>query len=181
MKRFLLSCAVLLLAVLVRAETDKITALRAKAEAGNAVAQCTLGLFYSLGEGLPKDATVAAKWFRLAAEQGNAHAQCALGLLCANGDGVSKDAAEAVKWYRLAAEQGNARAQINLGVLYLTGEGVPKDVVEAYAWFQVATAVSGTAEARVRFLDLGKVMTKDQIDKADKRARELFEKYGKKK
>ena len=56
MKRFLLSCAVLLLAVLVRAETDKITALRAKAEAGNAVAQCTLGLFYSLGEGLPKDA-----------------------------------------------------------------------------------------------------------------------------
>ena len=121
MKRFLLSCAVLLLAVLVRPETDKIAALRAKAEAGNAVAQCTLGLFYSLGEGLPKDATVAAKWFRL------------------------------------AAEQGNARAQINLGVLYLTGEGVPKDVVEAYAWFQVATAVSGTAEARVRFLDLGKV------------------------
>ena len=70
MKRILLCCVVTLLAVLVRAETDIIAALRAKAEAGDAVAQSNLGKKYFDGEGVPKNDVEAVKWFRIAAEQG---------------------------------------------------------------------------------------------------------------
>ena len=45
-------------------------ALRAKAEKGNAVAQYNLGLAYTAGEVVPKDAIEAYVWLRLATENG---------------------------------------------------------------------------------------------------------------
>jgi predicted nucleic acid-binding Zn-ribbon protein len=62
---FLLAFPALLLA----AESD-IAALRAKAEKGNAVAQYNLGLAYTAGEVVPKDAIEAYVWLRLATENG---------------------------------------------------------------------------------------------------------------
>ena len=60
---------------------------------GNASAQFNLGLMYANGDGVPKDAAEAVKWYRKAADQGNAHAQFILGVMYANGEGVPKDAA----------------------------------------------------------------------------------------
>ncbi len=42
----------------------------AKAEMGDALSQTSLGFKYLYGEGVPKDAAEAMKWFRKAAEQG---------------------------------------------------------------------------------------------------------------
>ena len=50
------------------------------AERGDASAQYALGYMYASGNGVEKDKTEAARWYRKAAEQGHAMAQYALGL-----------------------------------------------------------------------------------------------------
>jgi TPR repeat protein len=117
------------------------------AKQGNAKAQYNLGLMYANGDGVPKNAVQAVRWFRLAADQGDASAQYNLGLMYANGDDVPKNAVQAVRWYRLAADQGNAVAQNNLGLMYDKGDGVPKSAVEAVRWYRLA-ADQGNAKAQ---------------------------------
>jgi len=147
-----------------------------RADAGDPVAQNNLGAAYSDGEGVPEDDVEAVKWFRLAAEQGEAMAQNNLGKHLDDGLGVPEDDIEAVKWYRLAAEQGNATGQNNLGVAYSDGEGVPEDDVEAYAWLSIA-AVGDVDHEKNR--DIVKESLSDsQLALGQRRATELFEKYG---
>ncbi len=73
------------------------------AEQGDADAQYKLGLAYSKGEGVAKDAAEAVKWYRKAAEQGLAEAQCSLGLAYYSGGGVPKNNVQAYFWFNLAA------------------------------------------------------------------------------
>ena len=77
--------------------------IRSKAEAGDPAAQYNLGGMYRSGEGVPKDAAEAVKWYRKAADQGHAPAQLHLAHMYAKGEGVPKDEAEAYAWYNLAA------------------------------------------------------------------------------
>jgi hypothetical protein len=112
------------------------------------IAQARLGDKLRLGEGVPKNAAEAVKWYRLAADQGHALAQNNLGSMYRNGAGVAKNNAEAAKWYRLAADQGIALAQNNLGNMYYNGDGVPKNNAEAEKWYRLA-ADQGDAEAQV--------------------------------
>ena len=126
---------------------DPVEALKAKAEKGDARAQFSLGVRYSLGDGVAKDEAEAVKWYRKAADQGDAFGQGNLGVMYADGRGVAKDEAEAVKWYRKAADQGNALAQFNLGVMYEDGLGVAKDESEAVKWYRKA-AEQGEAMAQ---------------------------------
>lgn len=113
--------------------TAKLRDLRPLAEQGDANAQYNLGEMYFRGQGVPKDRTVAAKWYRLAAKQGLAGAQHRLGFY-----NLIKNDTEAVKWFRLAAEQGYPPAQYVLGSLYKRGQGVPQDYAEAVKWFRLA-------------------------------------------
>ena len=149
------------------------------ANAGDAMAQYNLGVVYDDGHGVPEDDVEAVKWYRLAAEQGVADAQYNLGLMYYNGTGVPQDYAEAVKWFRLAAEQGIANAQNSLGSMYEYGHGrgVPQDYAEAYAWFSVAAAGGYVKAVKNRDLAASQ-LTAEQLPKAQKRATELFEKYG---
>ena len=112
-----------------------------------ASAQCSLGLCYYDGEGVPQNYTEAVRWTRKAAEQGDVIAQKNLGVFYDRGDGVPQNYAEAVKWYQKAAEQGNAGAQYNLGVCYEEGQGVPQNYNEAVKWYRMA-AERGLAEAQ---------------------------------
>lgn len=114
---------------------DAIDDLRISAEQGDARAQFGLGLAYHLGEGVPKDVSVAAKWYLKAAEQGYADAQYYIALCYDEGQGVPKDLTEAAKWFRKAAEQGHAYSQYALALCYEKGEGVAKNSVEAIKWF----------------------------------------------
>jgi TPR repeat protein len=94
------------------AEFKHLTEIRAKAEAGDAQAQCELGYTYRKGElGVTKDDAEAVKWYRKAAEQNLAKAQYNLGICYAYGEGVSKDQVEAEKWWRLAAQNGDEDAK----------------------------------------------------------------------
>jgi TPR repeat protein len=117
---------------------DRLEDERARAEKGDVKAQCSLGVRYHVGKGVPQDYAEAAKWYRKAAERGDAVAQCNLGVCYVNGQGVPKDAAEAVKWYRKAADQGDEMARFSLGECYSEGKGVQQDHAEAAKWFQKA-------------------------------------------
>lgn len=109
--------------------------------------QFNLAKKYYNGEGVSKDLTQAAYWYRKAAEGGNFKAQTNLGLLYANGEGVPKDTTQAVYWYRKAAEDGNILAQYFLGSMYENGVGVSKDLTEARKWYKMA-ADQGDNEAK---------------------------------
>jgi TPR repeat protein len=150
-----------------RTEKEPITSprekLRKAAEQGEIFSQFALGLLYANGEGQPKNAVEAVKWYRAAAEQGFAPAQYQLGDMYRNGNGVGvpqrllyaidegipKDAVEAVKWYKAAADQGFVRAQYQLGDMYRNGNGVgvAQNIAEAAKWYRKA-AEQGDAEAK---------------------------------
>ncbi len=136
----------------------ELGALKASAERGDPVAQCTLGAMYRWGDGAPQDDVQAARWFRKAAEQGLAEAQSKLGLMYVRGQGVPKDYDQAVQWIRKAAEQGYAEAQNNLGVRYENGQGVPRDDALAVQWYRKAAA-QGLADAQN---NLGRVYASGQ-------------------
>ena len=119
-----------------------------KAEQGDARAQLTLGTYYAIGRGVPKDPMEAVKWYHLSAEQGYAPAQYRLGFCYAIGIGVARDYTEAVKWYRLSADQGNALAQNNLGRCFYFGHGVAQDYAEAEKWYRKAAAQGNLAAQR---------------------------------
>lgn len=73
------------------------------AEAGNAEAQFSMGHLYRAGEGVPRDAAIAADWFARAAAQGHGHAMLNLALMHEQGAGVPRDLALA---YAYAARAG---------------------------------------------------------------------------
>ena len=120
---------------------------RGDAEAGDPVAQFSLGNMYQSGLGIGQDSNEAMKWFHRAADQGVALAQSTLGYMYANGAGIAKDEAEAVKWYRKAAERGEVYAQSGLGWMYANGLGIAKDETEAVRWYRKA-AEQGEAYAQ---------------------------------
>ena len=135
------------------------------AEQGDALAQGNLGIMYQNGDGVPKDATQAVKWFRLSPEQGHANAQYNLGTKYDQGNGVFKDYAEAAKWWRLSAEQGHALAQYNLGVMYVNGNGVLQDNITSYMWYDIASA-NGDEDAGERRDKLATLITASDISAA---------------
>ena len=94
----------LALCVPVQAQTPETDALRARAEAGDAEAQVSLGFMY-LGA---QDDAEAVRWYRLAADQGHADAQYNLGGKYAYGVGVPQDLVAAHMWDNLAASRLNA-------------------------------------------------------------------------
>ena len=57
------------------APAQGVEELRARAEKGDAKAQCALGAMYATGLGMPKEDIEAAKWFFKAAVQNDADAQ----------------------------------------------------------------------------------------------------------
>ena len=119
-------------------QTDRIDALKEKAEKGDVESQFILGIIYEIGEDVPEDDAEAVKWYRKAAGQGDAMAQSNLGRMYEVGEGVPEDKIEAVKWYRKAAEQGLVTAQFNLGIMYDSGSGIPEDDAEAVKWYRKA-------------------------------------------
>ncbi|MDB5102254.1 MAG: Sel1 domain protein repeat-containing protein [Cyanobacteria bacterium RYN_339] len=112
--------------------------LETAAQAGDADAQLALGSAYMRGQGVAKDAAVAARWFRAAADQGLANAQYNVGLCYDHGAGVAEDFAEAATWYARAAEQGHPGGLVNLGVCYQTGAGVAQDTSRAAGCYKAA-------------------------------------------
>ncbi|HJZ64819.1 MAG TPA: tetratricopeptide repeat protein [Candidatus Acidoferrum sp.] len=128
-----------------------VAKLEAMAETGDPDAQLRVATAYANGEGVARNAAVAAKWYLKAAERGSAVAQTYLGVAYMTGDGVERDKTRALILYRLAARQNYADAMFNLGTAYYNGDGVNINDAVAYAWFLLAKdAGSKNAEDAVR-------------------------------
>ena len=109
------------------------------ADNGDAYAQYVLGLGYFHGVYvdvplLPKQLTLAVKYFRMSAEQGNFHAAYYLGYCYRRGLGVAKNADEALKWLIVAAEKGHLMAQLELGYFFKE----KRDYQNAFKFFMLA-------------------------------------------
>lgn len=124
------------------ADSDNLAEIIQKAEQGDVEAQVTLGNKYHYGQGVPKSASKAIKWFRKAAEQGSARGQSDLGEMYI-WDSRLPNYPEGVKWLRLADETETDDIAVfiedELGDIYLNGrDGIPQDYAEAEKWFRKA-------------------------------------------
>ena len=127
---------------------------------------------YFRGEGVTRNYSQAAKWFRVAAERGYAPAQENFAWMSYSGSGLPLDYAEAAKWTLAAAEQGFTRAQLDLAYLYEKGKGVPLDYVSAYMWYKSAS-YAGEKRAARELKSLSAIMTDEQIKQAIANAEKL--------
>ena len=109
-------------------------------------AMCRIGTMYYSGEGVEKNYTEAANWYKKSAEAGNIDGLLCLGDFYYNGFGVEQNDAEAVRLYFLSAEKGSAGAMKALGICYFYGRGVSQDFNEAANWFN-RSAQKGNAVA----------------------------------
>lgn len=75
-----------------------------------------------------------------------------------------------------AAHGGGADALYELGLMYCTGRDVDYDLVEAHKWFNLA-AMRGNVDARRFRSEISREMSRSDIAKAQKRAREWLAIY----
>lgn len=80
--------------------------LQKSSELGYPQAQIFLGLLFTKGDGIPKDAVEGTKWLRRAADQGDNAAQFYLAMQYVKGEGVPQDNVLAYMWLNLAALHG---------------------------------------------------------------------------
>jgi len=111
----------------------ELAAARAKAAAGDAIAQFSLGSVLYYGT---RDTVEAVDWFRKAAAQGVSSAEFQMGQLYDFGFGVAQDDRLALDWYRKAAGHGSAAAERSIGDFYAKGRAVTTDPVEAARWYR---------------------------------------------
>jgi len=130
------------------------------ANKNDAQSQLSLGVMYSLGQGVTQSHKIAAKWFQQSAKRGNVMAQNILGEMYDQGTGVPQDYKIAAKWYRLAAEQGDTHGQYNLGIMYARGLGMPLDYIRGYMWLSLS------AKSKDELQLTAKQMTRNQIAEA---------------
>lgn len=74
-----------------------------------------------------------------------------------------------------AAQGGQPDALLELGLIYSTGRDVTVDLVEAHKWFNLA-AIRGNDEAKHYRAELSREMSKGDVARAQKRAREWLTK-----
>lgn len=145
---------------------------RLAADQGYAAAQHAIGYLYFSGSAGQTNHFEAVKWFSLAASRNFADSHFNLAYCYERGLGAPQNLATAVSHYRAAAEFGHPSAQYSLGVAYYEGKGVQVDYVQAYKWWNLA-AFSGIIEASSSKEILSGLMTKEQIQIAQKLAAEL--------
>lgn len=121
------------------AQTDEVAralaAARARAAAGDVIAQFSLGaMLYYGGD----DTAQAIDWIRRAATQRFAPAEFQMGQLYDFGFGVTQDDRQALDWYQRAADHGSAAGQRAVGDFYRRGRVVTADAAAAVRWFRRA-------------------------------------------
>jgi TPR repeat protein len=118
------------------AEVERaLAAVRARAEAGEVVAQFSLGEMLYSGS---TDTRQAVDWLRNAAAQGYAPAEFQVGQLYEFGFIVAQSDADALAWYRKAAEHGNAAGSRQVAEFYRRGRSVTASPSDAVRWYRLA-------------------------------------------
>ena len=112
-----------------------LASVRARAEAGDVVAQFTLGEMLYYGT---TDAVQAVEWLRRSAAQGYAPAEFQIAQLYDFGFVLMQNDVEALAWYRKAAGHGSAAGARQVAEFYRRGRGVAEDVRESLRWYRQA-------------------------------------------
>ena len=121
--------------VAVTDDDDPTKAFLRKATEGSPQEQFQAGQMYENGKDVPRNDSMAFRWYKKAADQGLSEAQYKVALMYRFGKGTVKSSYQAARWFQSAAEQGHPRAQVKLGQMYKSGKGVPKDDMAAFKWF----------------------------------------------
>lgn len=112
------------------------SALKRRADAGEATAQYTVSFRYFRGDlGAPKDEAAGLRYLELAAAQHYRHAVIDLAERLDEST-KPENQARAAGLLEEAARLGSGRAAAQLGRHYLEGKGVAKDQAKAFAWFE---------------------------------------------
>jgi len=126
--------------------TDRLAAVRVRAEGGNMDAQHQLSALLATGRGTDRDYAEAAQWLERAAAHGHDDAQFWLGNLYMRGGGLPRDYDNMVKWWSKAAKNGNVSAQYALPAAYRSGAMMHRDLELSRTWFFMASGKTGEAE-----------------------------------
>ena len=161
--------------------TNRLAAVRARAEEGSVDAQHELGALLATGRGTAWDQAEAARWLERAAVRGHGNAQFWLGNLYMRGVGLPRNYAEMVKWWGKAAKNGNVSAQYALAAAYRKGSMLPRDLELSRTWFFMASGQAGEADMFPQGQGQGKAkrrMTSEQYAKLlrDEEKQRRFEK-----
>lgn len=133
-------------AMLKKDQAAAIAAWQKGASAGSSACQYALGLAAFNGEGLPKSAEQARRWFKLSADQGDVDGQAMLAVMYLYGEGGPVQLEQGLDLLRQSAVQGHAGSQAELGRRYRWGDGLKQDNAQAYEWLLQA-ANRGRPEA----------------------------------
>jgi TPR repeat protein len=148
---------------------SELESLMARANRGDATAECQAGKLFAEGIVVPLDKQAAREWFAKSAEQGDAEAQYRLAEIYEIGRGVPADYEKSFHWFQESARRGYALAQTSLGMAYQLGEGVEHDYIEAYKWLELAVQ-NGDTNAVISRSDLTVAMRPSEIIEARRRA-----------
>ena len=136
-----------------KAEIEDFKSNLAKAEKGDAEAQCEVGRLYKNGDGVESSDKDSFYWYEKSAKQGNADAQCNLGFIYILGNSfVRPNREESVKWFEKAAAQNDKYALDSLGLAYEAGTGVKPDEKKSLEYYKKAADL-GHSTAQVSYAD----------------------------
>ncbi len=141
--------------------------LKAKADAGDAVAQYEVGdkLFYSEGS----DMDEVRKWWMRSADNGYLKAQLAMGNYYID----NKNNKLGRKYMEMAAEQGSIDAINNMGYMERGNTGMPENKREALKWHRIAEILSERESVNVIY-DKREMGSAD-IQQAERQAKRWLE------
>lgn len=142
--------------------------LLAASNAGLALAQNELGLFYLSGKLGVADIPAAASWFTRAAQSGFSSAQNNLAALFERGAGVEQSYEKAGQLYALSAQQGNAGATLALARFHAAGAATKVNRERAWALATLAAERGEKENAAALIKELEKDFTKEQLAAAKK-------------
>jgi len=119
-------------------QETKVKEMRAKAEAGDGYAMCTLGAWYGSGfNGLAKDVVQARAWYELSAAARDPKGMALFSSYLLRGIGGSQDNVFGIMNLAQAAELGSDVGAYFLGWAFSNGGyGLPKDPVRARYWLK---------------------------------------------
>jgi hypothetical protein len=121
--------------VAVTDDGDSTKAFLRKATDGSPEDQFQVGAMYEQGRDVPRNDTMAFRWYKKAAEKGLSESQYKVALMYRTGKGTAKSSYQAARWFQAAADQGHAKAQVKLGQMYRSGKGVERNETTAFKWF----------------------------------------------
>ena len=112
---------------------------RRAAELGEPRALFWAGYSYELGEGVPKDAARAARYYQQALEApagGKVNPANRLGMFYYDGEGVERDYAKAFQLLKWAEDNGGSPMLYYLGACYANGQGTQQNYAAALKYLE---------------------------------------------